>query len=338
MAQSSVTYEQLLTKLDIQAPHVVILGAGASRAACLAGDKNGKVLPLMQDFIESIGLEKILKQHGINENIEDFERFYSKINKDSNFTSLISELEDHIKDYFLSLELPDNPTIYDHLVLSLREKDMIATFNWDPLLIQAIERNRHIANPPGLLFLHGNVGVGFCLNDCIKGVVDGLCPECYEPYQPMKLFFPIEEKDYSKDPFIAREWEGVKLSVNQGFMLTIFGYSAPKADTEAVTLLRTAWTEHKSREFVQTEIIDTKTRDKLMESWGGFTYSHHYQTFSSFYESWIARHPRRTCEAMVMPTRYGFFVDDFLIPKEYNFEQLYEWLKPLLDAENEAEK
>ena len=256
MVQSSVTYEQLLKQLDVQAPHVVILGAGASRATCLTGDKNRKILPLIQDFIESIGLRKILEQHGINEDIEDFERFFSRINYDSNFSALVSELEAHIQEYFLSLQLPDHPTIYDHLVLSLREKDMIATFNWDPLLVQAIERNRHITDPPGLLFLHGNVGVGFCLKDCIKGEVDGLCPECYEPYEAMRLFFPIEAKNYKEDPFIKREWDGVELSVNNGFMLTIFGYSAPKADAEAVKLLKNAWTSHKSREFVQTEIID----------------------------------------------------------------------------------
>ena len=61
--QSSVTYEQLLKQLDVQAPHVVILGAGASRATCLMGDKHRKILPLIQDFIESIGLKKILEQN-----------------------------------------------------------------------------------------------------------------------------------------------------------------------------------------------------------------------------------------------------------------------------------
>ena len=83
-------------------------------------------------------------------------------------------------------------------------------------------------------------------------------------------------------------------------------------------------------------IIDTKTESELMNSWDGFTYSHHFKTYRSFYESWIARHPRRTCEAIKVPTRYGLFVDDFPIPKDYSFDQLYEWLKPLLDAERET--
>jgi hypothetical protein len=33
------------------------------------------------------------------------------------------------------LELPDHPTVYDHLLLSLRKKDAIFTFNWDPFLL-----------------------------------------------------------------------------------------------------------------------------------------------------------------------------------------------------------
>ena len=40
-------------------------------------------------------------------------------------------------DYFSSLALPEHPSIYDYLVLGLRPKDVIATFNWDPFLMLA---------------------------------------------------------------------------------------------------------------------------------------------------------------------------------------------------------
>lgn len=61
-----------------------------------------------------------------------------------------------------SYELPDSPTIYDFLVLSLTEKDLIVTFNWDPLLVQAICRvQRYTSNIPQVAFLHGNVAVVF---------------------------------------------------------------------------------------------------------------------------------------------------------------------------------
>lgn len=38
-------------------------------------------------------------------------------------------LENKIIDYFTNLKLPETPTFYDHLILCLRKKDVIATFN-----------------------------------------------------------------------------------------------------------------------------------------------------------------------------------------------------------------
>jgi hypothetical protein len=42
-----------------------------------------------------------------------------------------------VREYFAQLELPVEPTIYDALLLSLRDKDAVFTFNWDPFLFQA---------------------------------------------------------------------------------------------------------------------------------------------------------------------------------------------------------
>lgn len=68
-------------------------------------------------------------------------------------------------------ELPDEPTIYDFLVMSLTNKDLIATFNWDPFLVQAIGRiQKYTDNIPQVAFLHGNVAVGYCSDD--KGNMD----------------------------------------------------------------------------------------------------------------------------------------------------------------------
>ena len=33
-----------------ESPHIVILGSGASKAACPLSDKNGRQIPLMDDF------------------------------------------------------------------------------------------------------------------------------------------------------------------------------------------------------------------------------------------------------------------------------------------------
>jgi len=82
-------------------------------------------------------------------------------------------LDSAVRKYFGALELPDEPTFYDYLVLSLRPKDAIITFNWDPLLIQAYKRWRHLGRVlPDLIFLHGNVDRAGLknLNRTISGV------------------------------------------------------------------------------------------------------------------------------------------------------------------------
>ncbi len=142
-------------------PHVVILGAGASRAALPQGDAHGKRLPVMADLIESLGLAPAIADAGFS-NISDFESLYDEIATSGKVPGLKAEIEAKVQAYFEALELPESPTLYDHLVLSLRNSDYIATFNWDPFLAQAFRRNRQAARMPKLLFLHGNVEVGIC--------------------------------------------------------------------------------------------------------------------------------------------------------------------------------
>jgi len=45
-------------------------------------------------------------------------------------TAIARRVEQVIDEYFETLNA-DTPTLYDHLILSLRPKDVIATFNWD---------------------------------------------------------------------------------------------------------------------------------------------------------------------------------------------------------------
>ena len=127
--------------------------------------------------------------------------------------------------------MPDEPTIYDFLVMSLTNKDLIATFNWDPFLVQAIGRiHKYTDNIPQVAFLHGNV----------IGNVGRIC-RCGKALKPMKLLFPIKNKDYSSDEAIAKSWKQLKNALERAYMVTIFGYSAPKSDAEAVAMLKQAW-------------------------------------------------------------------------------------------------
>src|SRR5690606_22226621 len=114
-------------------------------------------------------------------------------------TQKVEQLEYLVREYFQQLELPNFPTVYDHLILSLRETDLIATFNWDPLLMQAYHRNRHSGlSLPKFSFLHGCINIGFCQKDNTYGLVGEDCAKCFEKIiQNVPLLYPIKNKNYS---------------------------------------------------------------------------------------------------------------------------------------------
>lgn len=159
-----------------QHPHIVILGAGASRAAFLDGDKYGRQLPILNELMDICDLKSELKSLGVKIPVMDFEATFDMLSRSKFDQPEFQIIKQKIYDYFEDLELPDELTIYDRLVLSLRPKDLIATFNWDPLLGLAFQRNRHIRKLPNLAFLHGNTFVGYCKEHEVKGLRIVLVP------------------------------------------------------------------------------------------------------------------------------------------------------------------
>jgi len=326
------TVEQEIADVQVDRPHVIILGAGASLASFPKGDKNGQQLPVMTNLVEVLGLEALLKECGIKHSRGDnFELIYSNLLRSNPLGA--AKIEDAIDRYFSELELPDYPTIYDHLVLSLREKDFIATFNWDPFLYQACSRNHRTAAPPRVAYLHGSVAVGYCGTDKRKGKRGGRCSVCGQAFKPTKLLYPVAHKDYHCDTFIQAEWRGLELHLKQAFALTIFGYGAPKSDVEAVALMKNAWGDVAGRDMEQTEIVDVKAEDELSANWKPFIHSHHYEVHDNFHASWVANHPRRSCEAGWQQFFEAKFIDVNPIPAKAGFPELYRWLNPLLEAE-----
>jgi len=265
---SPIIPEAELNKITVSRPHVVLLGAGASRAAFPDGDKNGLKLPLMCDFVETLGLDRILETFGIDYSSRNFEDVYSDLCQQPGQQEARDEIEKQIRNYFATMELPDAPTLYDHLVLSLREKDVIATFNWDPFLFQACVRNCKVANPPRLIFLHGNVAIGYCAADRMKGPAGTSCGKCGRPYVSSRLLYPIKQKDYVSDAFIKSEWSGLQSALSNAYVFTIFGYSAPQSDVEAIELLKKGWGRPERRELEQVEIIDIKKRRRASGNMG----------------------------------------------------------------------
>ena len=282
-------------------PHVVILGAGASCAAIPNGDKNGKKISAMSGFINKLGLSSIISKVDIHTNSDNLEDIYMELDerskKENKCREVKEELEKIIRGYMSDYLLPDNPTIYDFLVMSLTSKDLIVTFNWDPLLVQAIGRAmRYTDNIPQVGFLHGNVAVGFCEADNIMGNVGQIC-QCGMPLKPMKLLFPIKKKDYGSDIAISKSWKTLEAALEKAYMITIFGYSAPKSDVEAVTMMKKAWGSVNERNMEELEIIDIRDESDVINSWNQFIHTHHYSYHQSFFDSSLARFPRRTCEA-----------------------------------------
>ena len=326
--------------------HVVILGAGASIASTTRNpEAKGKVLPSMNNFISVVGLQDIVESLPVELRAENFETLYSKLHADNPESKEIIEIERRVNDYFKEMKLPDEPTIYDYLILSLRSKDCIATFNWDPFLYQAYCRNaRFVRDLPYFLFLHGNVAIGY--NKILKkpGPAGFTHRESSTIYEPTRLLFPVTQKDYNQDEFTKNEWENLKgwLESDTIKRITIFGYGAPATDVEAVKLLDDAWGTPGERNMEQVEIIDIRPENEVREQWDSFIYSHHYDYASDYFGSVLAHHPRRTSESWFhhyLPNSPAeAFMESNPVPQNFKtIEEMWQWFRPLIIAEENAE-
>lgn len=324
-------------------PHVLLLGAGASKAALPNGDRKGRSLPLLRDLASELQLLDLFPEDLRSLASEDFESAYSILFELGD--PRIQELDDRTADFFASIRIPDQPNLYDYLLLCLRDKDAIFTFNWDPLLVQSRLRlaKLGVSRFPRLHFLHGNVAIGYCIADDVMGVANrgwlrgSPCRKCGEPFSPTRLLFPVEKKDYQGDAFTAGEWKIARMFLEDCLMFTIFGYSAPKTDVEAIRLLKEAWGDVEQRQFEQVEIISRPDCDAagIRETWSPFIHTHHYDVFGSFFESWIANHPRRTIEAFRSQYLEAQFISNHPVPVDItDLAELVDWFEPLFVAED----
>ncbi len=329
---NEVSVEDEIEQIEMGGRHVVVLGAGASRAAFPSGEANGFALPLMADFVDIVPVQDLLAAAGVDCASRDFEEIYAELDAREDLSRWRHDLESAVFEYFASLRLPDEPTLYDHLVLSLRKKDVIATFNWDPFLIQAIRRNSIIREcHPYVAFLHGNVLAGYCQTDGVHGV-RGAC-SCGKPFEPSRLLHPVADKSYAEDPSISDDWRVVQESLRSAFMVTIFGYAAPKADAAAMRLLDEAWGAAQERSMEQFEIIDVRPEKELLPTWKRFIHTHHYEVHQSPYDSWLFNHPRRSGEAYINQYINARFIEAHPLPIEADFSELWEWFAPLIERE-----
>jgi hypothetical protein len=88
----------------------------------------------------------------------------------------------------------------------------------------------------------------------------------------------------------------------------------------------------------QFELIDIREEKEVKKSWNGFIHSHHYDYCSSFFESSIALHPRRSVESYhhwSMPSAFSeAFQEGNPVPQDFKtLKELWDWYKPLIEAE-----
>lgn len=280
-------------------PHVVIIGAGASLAACQF-DKNSNQVPLLKNIHHVLGLTEKLKQYGFsNEEMQDFELLYSGIHEVPKYAELQSELESAIYEYFQKLELPEYPTYYDYLLLSLTQKDAIISFNWDPFLIQAFRRNFCVGNIPQLIFPHGNTAIRICYDCHIKEYGDISKCSCGKEFSRMPLLFPVEKKSYSDKSIIQGEWYRAQWFLSRAAGITVFGYGAPDTDVEAIALMKNAYTESKIKQIAPFVIINLPSEEQEQKKkWKRFFSSQMVLYCTSFEDSMLWRNPRVSLETL----------------------------------------
>ena len=319
--------------------HVVLLGAGASRATCPNGDfMYEKKLPVMNELPDILGEQwkKLLLKSEVP--YGNFEFQYSWIKSKGCFKREIERIDFKLKQYFRHMELPDQPTIYDYLLLGLREKDVVATFNWDPLLLKAYERNREVCKLPNIRFLHGCVSYFTCKEHDIIGSWNMVCPICKKELIQSPIIYPEENKDYTNNWIIKREWDLVKKALGFAFHLTVFGYSAPKTDYNARKLLLDSWWDQEPRDASHIEIIDIASPDNLSENWKEFIPYDHIIHEDDFFDSSVAKWPRHTFEWKQRASVFGVSSEDSGVFKTDSLNELQDWFHELEISENEIKK
>ncbi len=125
--------------------------------------------------------------------------------------------------------------------------------------------------------------------------------------------------------------------------MTIFGYSAPQSDTEAINIMKSAWKQVGQREMEQIEVIDRKPEEVILKSWQDFTYGGHTDYSDNYFGSILAHNPRRTSESYFshyLPmTISEAFRKSNPVPHDFKtLKELWKWHEPLIEAEIRKEK
>ena len=362
--------EEICELLKIQS-HVVLLGAGASIAVMKAMqtiptyDKTSRLLvtppPAMNDFLKVAGLDYILKDINIHTSSNNLEDIYTELSLRSQNEPKIKEvcsiLENEIRDYIGRFYYPRNQlSLYDLLILTLRRKDCIYTFNWDPLIYDARARvayemgrwlNKDATDYlPNIMYLHGNAKLGYCLKDKQIGQIQGYCSKCQQELKPMPLLYPTKKKHYSDGEYIEDAWKRLEHYNSLSPLLTVWGYSSPDSDNEAQEKIFQSWCcqeridgcLHVNNKIKHLEVINTDRTTQFRNKWEKYTNPAIPPSFyDNISESVLFKFPRSTIEKYVIPNVRGKLdlgLYSNILSSIKTWEDAKNFFLPMLNSEN----
>lgn len=289
--------------------HIVILGSGSTVATLkeLNTEVNSYTLenfcedPFFTQFLESLDID--YKKM----NIEEICDYLNKSDKEK-----YEELCKLIRQKYEQIKLPKDTCILEKLLLSLTNKDVVISFNWDSLIIQAYNRVQDFIPQqelPDLLFPHGNVEAGY--TDTKYGCLSN--PQ-NAGFTPSPLNMPVDELDYLSNRFIQDQWNKFKRHIYEAQMITFFGYSGPPSDAKDMETFFNIFVQN--RDCARFEVIDkdTDTAKQVSQKWSQYILytEHEPECRGSFYESRMAIEPRQSIRSLDCWNG--------LTKKEYSFE------------------
>ncbi len=315
-------------------PHLFILGAGATKATIPNGDKYGRESPVMENFLQKMGINGLLKNVILETSSNNIETIYSELVEKPEYANVVTKIEDSIVSHYQQMKIPDSPTLYDYLLISLRKKDCVATFNWDPLLIQAYNRvNKITTDLPEILCLHNCVEVGLCENcKYFEPLRNKVCPRCGKKFKMPRLMFPVKNKSYTQDIFIQEQWKAFNGYLQNACIITIWGYSAPDSDMDAKSMMLKAFSST-FRKLDQIEIIDIADESILKDKWHSFVHetNYHLNIHTALLNTLIAEFPRRSIEGYTKRFIENWWGSSTCSLKECkSFSELHQLVEPLL--------
>lgn len=275
--------------------HLVILGAGSTIATIPNGDKNGEesytLANLLKDKTFTSFLEKVQRNFSTN----DVEDLCKQLYKEDR--PLYYEFESLVRKKYARLELPEEFTILDRLVLSLTSNDAIVSFNWDDLVIQAYQRMSDYVPEemlPILAFPHGNVQTVYNNKHYTsKRIVTS--PGWFD--SPLNM--PVDEIDYKSDVFINSQWHILDFFMRNAQMITFFGYRGPDSDEQDLKHLDELFAKNEICDKIEiidkdqesaVEVAKRLERFKMQPNW--------LYPCADFWHSTIAKYPRRTLSVL----------------------------------------